>query len=62
MTLLSFLRSTVSAPSGSDSRDTEIEELTPAQAAMIVMETGTGKVRAVVGGVDFGTSQFDRAI
>ncbi len=32
------------------------------QAAMIVMETGTGKVRAVVGGADFKASQFDRAI
>ena len=32
------------------------------QAAMLVMETGTGKVRAVVGGVDFLASQFDRAI
>jgi penicillin-binding protein 1A len=32
------------------------------QAAMVVMETGTGKVRAVVGGVDFAASQFDRAI
>ena len=32
------------------------------QAAMIVMETGTGKVRAVVGGTDFTASQFDRAI
>jgi penicillin-binding protein 1A len=32
------------------------------QAAMVVMETGTGKVRAVVGGVDFLASQFDRAI
>jgi penicillin-binding protein 1A len=31
------------------------------QAAMVVMETGTGKVRAVVGGVDFAASQFDRA-
>ena len=32
------------------------------QAAMIVMETGTGKVREVVGGADFTESQFDRAI
>ena len=32
------------------------------QAAMVVMETGTGKVRAVVGGADFAESQFDRAI
>ena len=32
------------------------------EAAMVVMETGTGKVRGVVGGVDFGASQFDRAI
>jgi penicillin-binding protein 1A len=32
------------------------------QAAMVVMETGTGKVRAVVGGADFAASQFDRAI
>ena len=32
------------------------------QAAMVVMETATGKVRGIVGGVDFGTSQFDRAI
>ena len=31
------------------------------QAAMVVIETGTGKVRAVVGGADFLTSQFDRA-
>ena len=29
---------------------------------MVVMETVTGKVRAVVGGVNFTTSQFDRAI
>ena len=32
------------------------------QAAMVVMETATGKVRALVGGLDFGASQFDRAI
>ena len=32
------------------------------QAAMVVIETGTGKVLAVVGGADFSTSQFDRAI
>ncbi len=32
------------------------------QGAMVVMETGTGKVRALVGGADFGASQFDRAI
>ena len=32
------------------------------QAAMLVMESGSGKVRAVVGGVDFRKSQFDRAI
>jgi penicillin-binding protein 1A len=32
------------------------------QAAMVVMETGTGKVRAVAGGTDFAASQFDRAI
>jgi len=31
------------------------------QAAMVVMETGTGKVLALVGGVDFAASQFDRA-
>ncbi len=37
------------------------ESISP-QAAMIVMETGTGKVRAVVGGADFTASQFDRAI
>ena len=32
------------------------------QAAMIVMETATGKVRAVVGGIDFAASQYDRSI
>ena len=32
------------------------------QAAMVVMETGSGRVRAVVGGADFTASQFDRAI
>jgi len=32
------------------------------QAAMLVMESGSGKVRALVGGADFTTSQFDRAI
>ena len=32
------------------------------QAAMVVMETATGKVRAVAGGTDFKRSQFDRAI
>ena len=32
------------------------------QAAMVVLETATGKVRAVVGGTDFSISQFDRAI
>jgi len=31
------------------------------QAAMVVMESGSGKVRALVGGADFGISQFDRA-
>lgn len=34
----------------------------PPQAAMLVMELGAGRVRAVVGGDDFGTSQFNRAI
>jgi len=32
------------------------------QAAMVVMESDTGRVRAVVGGTDFYTSQFDRAV
>jgi penicillin-binding protein 1A len=32
------------------------------QAAMLVMESGSGKVRTVVGGADFRKSQFDRAI
>jgi len=32
------------------------------QAAMLVMESGAGRVRAVVGGGDFSTSQFNRAI
>ncbi len=32
------------------------------QAAMVVMEAGSGKVRALVGGADFSISQFDRAI
>ncbi len=32
------------------------------QGAMVVMEPGSGKVRALVGGEDFGISQFDRAI
>jgi penicillin-binding protein 1A len=32
------------------------------QAAMVAMETETGRVRAVVGGADFAVSQFDRAI
>ncbi len=32
------------------------------QAAMVVMEAGSGKVRALVGGADFRVSQFDRAI
>jgi penicillin-binding protein 1A len=32
------------------------------QAAMVVMETESGRVRAVVGGADFAASQFDRAI
>jgi penicillin-binding protein 1A len=32
------------------------------QAAMLVMEAGSGKVRALVGGADFRISQFDRAI
>ena len=32
------------------------------QAAMAVMETGTGRVRALVGGADFAASQFDRAV
>jgi penicillin-binding protein 1A len=32
------------------------------QAAMLVMEPESGKVRALVGGADFNVSQFDRAI
>ena len=32
------------------------------QAAMVVMESKSGKVRAVVGGADYSISQFDRAI
>jgi penicillin-binding protein 1A len=32
------------------------------QAAMLVMEPESGKVRALVGGADFNISQFDRAI
>jgi len=31
------------------------------QAAMVVIESGSGKVRALVGGADFSISQFDRA-
>jgi penicillin-binding protein 1A len=32
------------------------------QGAMVVMETGSGKIRAVVGGTDYRVSQFNRAI
>lgn len=32
------------------------------QAAMVVMERESGRVRAIVGGTDFAASQFDRAI
>ena len=31
------------------------------QAAMVVIDSGSGKVRALVGGADFSISQFDRA-
>lgn len=34
----------------------------PLQAAMVVMEPGTGAIRAMVGGRDYGGSQFNRAI
>jgi len=34
----------------------------PPQAAMLVMDSGSGRVRAVVGGGDFSTSQFNRAV
>jgi penicillin-binding protein 1A len=43
------------------SRILSVKQKSP-QAAMVVMETGSGKVRALVGGVNFTTSQFDRAI
>jgi penicillin-binding protein 1A len=38
------------------------QDLISPQAAMVVLETSTGRVRAVVGGLDFSTSQFDRAV
>ena len=34
----------------------------PIQGAVLVMETGTGRILAMVGGRDFGDSQFNRAV
>jgi len=55
-------RATVSIRKGIAALSREQKNGKTPQAAMVVMETGTGKVRGVVGGVDFGASQFDRAI
>jgi len=55
-------RATVSIRKGIMALSREQNKGKTPQAAMVVMETGTGKVRGVVGGVDFDASQFDRAI
>jgi penicillin-binding protein 1A len=39
-----------------------LEQVPEVQGALFAMEAQTGKVRALVGGRDFGTSQFNRAI
>tara|TARA_R110002073_G_scaffold103664_9_gene234769 strand:+ start:7532 stop:9916 length:2385 start_codon:yes stop_codon:yes gene_type:complete len=39
----------------------ELAQLPDVQAAMVVMEPSSGAVRALVGGYDFGKSQFNRA-
>ncbi|TWI75621.1 penicillin-binding protein 1A [Desulfobotulus alkaliphilus] len=39
-----------------------LEQIPKAQAALLCMETGNGKVRAIMGGRDFRASQFNRAI
>ncbi|MCW7754605.1 PBP1A family penicillin-binding protein [Desulfobotulus sp. H1] len=42
--------------------DLRLEQIPKAQAALLCMEVGTGKVRAMMGGRDFRDSQFNRAI
>ncbi|TYT76004.1 penicillin-binding protein 1A [Desulfobotulus mexicanus] len=39
-----------------------LEQIPKAQAALLCMEVGNGKVRAIMGGRDFRASQFNRAI
>jgi len=39
-----------------------LEQEPKAQSALICIETGTGKIKAMVGGRDFSTSQFNRAV
>ncbi|MEE4359697.1 MAG: PBP1A family penicillin-binding protein [Desulfococcaceae bacterium] len=42
--------------------DLAIEQQPPAQAALICIESGSGMVKAMVGGRDFRNSQFNRAV
>jgi penicillin-binding protein 1A len=44
-----------------DGDHAELAQWPEIQAAMVVMEPATGKVRAMVGGYDWATSQFNRA-
>ena len=39
-----------------------LQQVPVAQAALIALDTATGEIRAMVGGYDFGISQFNRAL
>ena len=55
-------RQTLASRRAAASKTTPVADPSPLQAALVAMEPGTGFVRAMVGGRDFGTSRFNRAV
>lgn len=49
-------------PNTSDRLSLSLEQTPKVQSAILCMETGTGQIKAMVGGRDFKESQFNRAI
>jgi len=50
------------APAPEENAACSLEQVPEAEAALLCMEAGTGLVRAMVGGRDFTSSQFNRAV
>ncbi len=49
-------------PDTSDTWDLALEQTPEAEGALLCLETGTGHVKAMIGGRDFRRSQFNRAV